>query len=139
MKFEIKIKPKPKERPRFVRRGNFVTTYTPKKTQDYENAIKNAFLEQCKGQYDKDYTGAIKMSVWAYFEPPKSYSVKKINGLIGTAHLKKADADNLAKSVLDALNKVAWKDDSQISDLDVHKYYAEEDKIVVEITYEDNH
>ena len=52
-------------------------------------------------------------------------------------YLKKPDSDNIAKAICDSLNGVAWKDDSQISDLIVHKYYDEEDMIIVEIKYED--
>lgn len=135
MKFYIKTKPKGKDRPRFVRRGNFVQTYTTKATKDYEETIKKAFLEQCKGQYDKEYIGPIKVEIWAFFEPPKSYSNKKRIELIDTPHLKRPDSDNIGKIVMDSLNGVAWKDDSQVSDLIVHKYYDEEDMIVVEIKY----
>ncbi len=135
MYFEVKTKPKGKGRPRFVRRGNFVSTYTPKTTKEYEETIRNAFLEQCKGQYDKEYTGLIKVSIWAYFAPSKSLSKAKKKELIGQPHLKKPDVDNLAKSILDALNGVAWKDDSQIGALLVCKLYGEEDKVTVEIEY----
>ncbi len=137
MKFSIKIKPKGKDRPRFVRRGNYVQTYTTKTTKDYEETIKKAFLSQYKGQYDKDYDGTIKVEIWAFFEPPKSYSKKKRIELIDMPYLKKPDSDNIAKAICDSLNGVAWKDDSQISDLIVHKYYDEEDMIIVEIKYED--
>ena len=138
MKFELKIKPKGKGRPRFARRGKYVSAYTPKTTVEYEKTIKDAFLEQCVDQYDKEYSGPIKVSIWAFFEPLKSYSKKKRLELIETPHLKTPDADNIAKSILDALNGIAWKDDSQISDIDIHKYYDKEDKVVVEIKYEDN-
>lgn len=136
MKFSVKIKPKGKDRPRFVRRGNFVQTYTTKATKDYEETIKKAFLEQCKGQYDKEYDRAIKVEIWAFFEPPRSYSKKKKIELIDTPHLKKPDGDNVAKLVLDSLNEIAWKDDSQVNELIIHKYYDEEDMIIVEIEYE---
>jgi Holliday junction resolvase RusA-like endonuclease len=37
----------------------------------------------------------------------------------------KPDVDNLAKSVLDAINGVAYKDDNQIVDLVARKVYAD--------------
>jgi Holliday junction resolvase RusA-like endonuclease len=41
------------------------------------------------------------------------------------AHMKKPDADNLAKAVLDALsNAGTWRDDSQVCDLTVTKQYG---------------
>ena len=39
-------------------------------------------------------------------------------------HAKKPDGDNLAKSTLDALNGILWRDDSQISVLTVEKFIA---------------
>lgn len=135
MKFSVNIKPRAKERPRFVRRGNYVSTYTSKSTIEYEKTVRNAFLKQCVGQYDKEYMGTVKVSIWVFFEPPKSISKKKRIELLESPHLKKPDSDNIAKSILDALNGTAWKDDSQVSDIDVHKYYGEEDKIIVEIEY----
>lgn len=136
LEFALDIKPRGKDRPRFRKVGKYVTTYTTKATKDYENAIKNAFLDQCKGLDDKEYSDAIKVKIWAYFKPPKSYSKKKYNELLGKPHLKTPDSDNIAKSVCDALNKVAWKDDSQIYDIQVFKYYDTEDKLIVEINYE---
>ena len=50
----------------------------------------------------------------------------------------KPDADNVVKSVLDALNKLIYKDDSQVTDLLVHKYYSEEEKLVLNITAFEN-
>lgn len=40
----------------------------------------------------------------------------------------KPDVDNLIKAVLDALNKVIWKDDCQICVLNVSKTYANDGK-----------
>lgn len=136
MKFSLNIKPKGKERPRFVRRGKYVSTYTPKTTLKYEEIIRNAFVEQCIGKYDKEYVGAVKVSIWAHFEPPKSYSKERREELIKNVyHINKPDLDNITKSILDALNGVAWKDDSQICDLEVHKCYEIENRIEVEIEY----
>ena len=54
--------------------------------------------------------------VTAFFEPPKSISKKKraemLEGKIWPA--KKPDSDNIAKVVLDALNGIAYHDDTQI-------------------------
>ena len=38
--FEIEITPVAKGRPRYARRGNFVQTYTPTKTREYEDVIR---------------------------------------------------------------------------------------------------
>ena len=137
IRFIVNGKPMGKQRPRFARTGKYVRTYTPSKTMTYENEVKLAYLSQVKDKDYKEYLSNIKVSIWAFFRPPKSYSKKKFNELLETEYLKKPDADNIAKIVCDALNGTAWKDDSQIYNLEVHKYYDEEDKIIVEIEYEE--
>jgi Holliday junction resolvase RusA-like endonuclease len=49
----------------------------------------------------------------------------------------RADADNIAKAALDALNKVAWDDDSQIGRLDIlvrPLHPGEEELLLVTVT-----
>ena len=48
-------------------------------------------------------------------------------------HVYKPDADNLAKFVLDALNGVYYKDDSQIYELIVRKQYGDLDSVYVQL------
>lgn len=58
---------------------------------------------------------------------PKSLQRKKDpDGVI--EHVKKPDADNLAKAVMDAINNLEiWHDDSQVSALTVTKFYTSKD------------
>lgn len=46
---------------------------------------------------------------------------------------KKPDNDNIVKVVEDALNDVAYKDDKNIVDCVVQKYYSEQPQIIVEM------
>lgn len=41
-------------------------------------------------------------------------------------HIKTPDLDNLGKSILDALNKIAFEDDSQVVELVMRKEYSAE-------------
>lgn len=70
--------------------------------------------------------GPIHLDVWANFEIPKSYSKKRRQECeIGNEMpTKKPDIDNIAKVVLDALNGVAYHDDSQVTNLKVRKRYT---------------
>lgn len=136
IKFTILGKPQSKGRPRFRRIGNYVSTYNPKQTTEYENLVKKSAIEQCKDKLDKEYTGLVKMSIKAYFKPNKSISKKQYNLLVGTNHLKKPDNDNIAKIICDSLNGVAYKDDAQVAVLNVEKYYSEEERTEVMIEYE---
>lgn len=43
-------------------------------------------------------------------------------------HEKKPDLDNLAKSVLDALNGIVWRDDAQVASLSMSKQIAAGDE-----------
>ncbi|WP_178381961.1 RusA family crossover junction endodeoxyribonuclease [Paenibacillus sp. P32E] len=45
----------------------------------------------------------------------------------------KPDIDNVAKALMDALNKIAYRDDNQVVGLHTNKYYADEAKIVIHI------
>lgn len=136
IKFIIPGKPQGKARPRFRRCSNYVSTYSPKQTIEYENKVKKLAIEQCKDKLNKEYTGIVKVSIKAYFKPNKSISKKRYNSLIGTEHLKKPDSDNIAKIICDSLNGVAYKDDSQVAYLEVKKEYSKEERVEVAISYE---
>lgn len=44
---------------------------------------------------------------------------------------KKPDIDNIAKAVLDALNSVAYRDDTQIVELQIRKQYSEKPRLEI--------
>ena len=118
-----------KGRPRFVNRGRFVQTYTPDKTVNYENLVRLSFMQAgCE-----KLSGAIKAEIKVFMQMPKSESMKKKAAMMAgqIRPTKKPDADNCAKSVLDALNKIAFDDDSQIVELHVNKYYSENPRVTI--------
>lgn len=47
--------------------------------------------------------------------------------------MQKPDSDNIAKAILDALNGVAYYDDSQVVGLTVKKEYGDSARVEVEI------
>lgn len=114
-----------KQRPRVCKWG----TYTPEKTVNYETLVKELFI--VSGQ--KKLEGPIYMRVIAEFGIPKSDSKKTRElKLAGTLkHTKKPDYDNVAKIISDALNGLAYDDDSQIYDAHVTKIYSESPKVTV--------
>lgn len=119
-----------KGRPRFARRGSFVSTYTPAKTNNYENLVRVLYEEQNKDNASKNKyfnREPLELTINAYFGVPLSFSKKKakqaLNGEIYP--IKKPDFDNIAKIIADALNKVAFGDDTQIITCIVNKRYSE--------------
>lgn len=127
IEFEILGKPIGKARPRVSRWG----AYTPTKTVNYENFIKLCFIEKYKNFIPLETN--LKVYIKAIFEVPQSYSNKKKKELIGKPHNKKPDIDNVSKSILDALNKIAFKDDNLVTKLEVEKIYGEQAKVLVQI------
>ena len=137
IKFRYDGEPVGKGRPKVTaRQGKFAHAYTPKKTKEYEEAIRFAFnISNCERVpvYDKDTPLEARM-VFA-FKVPKSYSKKEreacLKGEISQTH--KPDTDNCIKSVLDALEGGAFESDASVVKVIAEKIYAEEPYVEVEI------
>lgn len=132
--FTIPGEPVAKGRPRVTRTGH---AYTPQKTRTYEGYIRDLWRANRAPALP---TGQpIRVSVAAHFPVPKSTSKKKRLGMEGAPHIKKPDADNVAKAVLDALNGLAFEDDSRIYILNVAKRYTlGEPRVEVTMEWEDS-
>lgn len=129
--FEVPGKVIGKGRPRLNSYTGVV--YTPTKTKNYESLVEQYFL--LKYPRFKTLEGRIKVSIIAYFSIPKATKKSDINEMLenNISPTKKPDIDNIVKAVLDSMNKFAFKDDNQITKLEVEKKYALEDKIYIKI------
>ena len=105
---------------------------TPEGTVLYENLIKTSYVQQAQADNFKGYMSKepIHMYIEAVYEIPKSTSKKRRLLMEEREELpcKKPDADNIAKVICDALNKVAYCDDTQICELEVYKRYTEQNE-----------
>jgi Holliday junction resolvase RusA-like endonuclease len=123
IEFTVPGKPIGKGRPRATIRGGHAAMYTPAKTASYENKMalfcQQAMIEQGVKAYP--YGVALSVVIHATFEIPKSWSKGKKEAAF--FHTSKPDADNLIKC-LDALNGIAWHDDSQIATVTCYKRYT---------------
>lgn len=122
--FTIPGEPTGKGRPRITKWG----AHTPEKTVLYENLVKTCYEG---GKYE----GAVAIYVRAYYAIPKS-TTKKARAEIDNMErfpTKKPDCDNVLKIIADALNGIAYHDDSQIVRATVEKCYADEPRVVVEL------
>lgn len=117
-----------KQRPRVYGRH----AVTPEKTVNYETLVKQLYIIEHHG---KQLEGQLQMTVRAYFEIPKSKSQKQAHNMsIGVERpTKKPDWDNIGKIISDALNGLAYHDDSQIVTATVEKWYSTEPRVEVEI------
>jgi Holliday junction resolvase RusA-like endonuclease len=98
LRIVIPGKPIGKGRPRFGK-GR---VYTPAKTVDYENTV--AWYAKTLMHGRPIITGAVRLTITCSF-----------TGKDRGWHVSKPDADNLIKSISDALNGIVYKDDQQIS------------------------
>lgn len=123
-----------KQRARTVRHNGVTRSYTPKKTADFERAIREAWLSQV-GLRRRNHTGPVHMEIRYGRELAKS-NPKFWNGRLDTG---KPDASNVTKAVEDALNGVAYVDDSQIflttCEKDVRQEHGSGNYIHVSVSY----
>lgn len=131
IKFKVIGKAKTKERPRFTQKG-FI--YTPKTTVDYEQAVRNAYIEQANGfSFGKDKP--VYLRVVEYRIIPKSFSKKKREQALNDEifPIQKPDVDNITKIVMDALNQVAYYDDGQVIAAPPIKLYSKNDMAYIDV------
>lgn len=118
-KFIIEGEPKGKARPRVVNNHAF----TPKATVEYENWVRLCYRNSCNSYFK----GAVKAKIDVGYPIPKSMSKSARNEAMQDLikPQKKPDLDNVAKAILDSLNKIAYDDDKQIVELIISKHYRE--------------
>lgn len=110
--FVINHQPLPKQRPRVGKGGR---VYTPTKTRKYENLVAETTALNMQGK--EMLTGDLSLSILLYRKGRK-----------------RADVDNLIKSVADGMQKVAFNDDQQFVEKHARVIYeAEEPRTVVNI------
>ena len=114
-----------KKRPRFARRGKFVTTYNDQETEE------GRFLFHVMQQVKEKFAGAVSVEIGFYFRRPKGHfgtgrNEGKLKASAPQYHIIKPDSDNLVKFAFDCLNEVAWKDDTQVVRHLAEKIYDDE-------------
>ena len=103
IKFVAKIEPIPQARPRFSKFG----AYEPKRNTEYKKAI--AAVAKSAMKDSEPMTGELSAVIRLY----RKY--KRCSRNYG-------DFDNHAKSICDALNKIAYDDDAQIVRCTIEKF-----------------
>ena len=132
IQFKIKGEIKTKQRPRATIIGGHARVYSSKDTIMYENYIKSEFQRQCPYYLGNE---PLKATIIAYFLP--SNELAKFGDEVKyVACMKNKDLDNIAKTILDALNGLAYEDDKQIIELHTEKYYTPGNVEYVEVKIE---
>ena len=98
----------------FVVNGRAVITSANKNLKGWRELISAEAREQMKGL--PPYDGPIEVRASFYLPRPKS--VKRVSPTV------KPDLDKLARGLLDALTNVVYRDDAQVTNLQVSKHYV---------------
>ena len=132
-KFCIHGDPQGKGRPRFSTVCGHVHTRTPDETVLYENLVKTEYRQQVGVKFPDD--AMLDVRIFAYYPIPKSVSKRKRQAMLEKRirPIKKPDWDNVGKVICDSLNGIAYRDDAQVVDSMVRKFYGEDPKVVVTI------
>ena len=134
IKLSILGEPKAQKRHRHVRMGNFVRQYDPSASD------KGDFLSIVQYNAPKEpFAVPLAIAIRFYFTRPKSHfkTGKNSHVMKDTAplwHTSKPDVDNMAKFLMDSLNKIYWKDDSYIADCWITKQYDDKPRTEIDIS-----
>lgn len=134
--FTIPGEPKGKGRPRLGRSGH---AYTPHDTASYENLVKVCFKDKYPDEAPIETGTEVECLILAFYGIPKSVSKKNREKMLDgqIRPVKKPDADNIIKIVCDALNGIAYHDDSQIVRVTLAKWYSDTPRVMCKLRYDD--
>ena len=122
----------PQGRPRAGKRGKKIIMYDPKESKDYKRYVSLIARQHAP---KKPYEGELSVHLKIYRQIPKSTTKKDralyLEGI--KRPVVKPDNTNYAKGIEDALNGIIYKDDSQIVDLQVSKFYSDNPRVEINI------
>jgi Holliday junction resolvase RusA-like endonuclease len=131
-------KGRPRALARIVKQGGIaraiVQLITPPETRKAEDQLQKMARSYMGPR--QPFAGPVRMMIVAVYAPPPSWT-KTLHAALATGvvyHTSKPDADNLAKLVGDALNEIAYQDDSQVAELVVRKRYGTPTRTDITIT-----
>ena len=119
--------------------------YEDPKMMKWRKQVTDYIKENYDGRY---FDGAVRVEVTFYMKAPQNVSKKPSERAKNNAkqlylkyiserlwHIKKADVDNLVKSLFDSISKseIVWSDDNIVCDLRARKLYSPNPRIEIEI------
>lgn len=133
--FSIAGKPIPQQRPKFTTINGHGRAYDPAKSRNFKAEV--AILASTAHWPRAPYSVEVEVYIYAWLPIPKSWSKKKqqlaLDGKIRPT-TRGNDCDNLAKSIMDGMTGIVYKDDSQVTSLHVYKRYSDKPRTSVLVT-----
>lgn len=138
MEFFVQGEPKGQPRPRAfamkIGAGFQTRVYDPGTAEGWKSQIASHLRDKYPA-FDQ-LTGPVSLRLEFALKRPKAHFLK--SGIRSSAplwHVQKPDADNYAKSCMDALTVLGvWEDDSQVASLTVSKKFTNNGQTGVQIT-----
>lgn len=121
-----------KKRPRFARRGKFVTTYNAQESE--EGKFICIMSSKICGHCPIKAGTPIHLDIQFIMPFPSSMSEKKRQM---ATHTKKPDIDNLLKFFKDCANGILWHDDSQVVSVNAYKSYGKYPQTTFSVRWEE--
>lgn len=127
--FTVPGLPRGKARPRL----GYKRIYTPATTVRYEQTVALMARQALAGR--PLLQGALQVQLEIRLPVPASWPrQRRTDALTGRSYpTGKPDIDNVAKALLDGLNRVLWHDDAQVVTLQASKCYAAEPGVRVTV------
>ena len=126
--FEVGGQPVPQPRVRVSTRGGFGRAYVPKTHPVHAYRESIVLVARSAGWSSGPTGGPVEVGILALFSRPPSHLTKSGAPRASAPQWPgRADVDNLAKAVLDAIGDSGafWGDDDQVVELRVAKRYAD--------------
>ena len=111
-------------RPRAQRVGGFIKFFVHPAMEDWKRTVQSQVLTIKPPSL---LTGALSVRMIFHLARPKSLPKKIVH------HVRKPDAENCAKAILDYMTGLIYRDDSQVEELYVRKQYSAEPGVEIEI------
>jgi Holliday junction resolvase RusA-like endonuclease len=128
VEFTVPGKAVPKARPRFSSGG---VTYTDPATKGYENLVGTLAKIAMRGA--NPLSGPLEAVLTVMLAPPCGLSKASLAAALSSHSPTGPDVDNLAKSLLDGMNRVVYHDDRQVAKLTVAKIYGREPHVKIRV------
>lgn len=127
--FTIPGQPYAKKRARAGAIRGRARMFNPVENERFESVVRHIAAPH----FPEPIAGPVRVKIVAVFVPPQSWSKRKRAEMLHGPHCQKPDCDNLAKAVLDGLNRTAFADDGQVAAQSTRKAWGEVAQTIVTV------
>ena len=122
----VPVKPNGKQRPRVGKGGHI---YSPEDVNGFAERVQVA----ARMAHVERAEGPVALTITVHRRIAQNVKGKRREAMLGTFAVGRPDFYNVAKSVADALNGIAYHDDAQVARGVVNRFWADADEVVISI------